>query len=149
LAKLLADIQKATATEILFQQHGFRTTPGTPPPSVTTTMAENVIPTAQQPAAEMQPLEETVSAPSTHAKLKGRVNWSMYEADKLNSRMRIHEDRLRNKSTGIKYRSMRSNEKFDMIMEDLAKEDPPILCAAGQIADKWERMTTDFKKVYD
>jgi hypothetical protein len=82
-------------------------------------------------------------------KLKGRVNWSAYKADKLVSRMKIHEERLKDRSTGIKYRTMSSNEKSERIKEALAKENRPILRTASQIADKWERMTTEFKKVYD
>ncbi|GAQ93669.1 hypothetical protein KFL_017880010 [Klebsormidium nitens] len=87
-------------------------------------------------------------APAGAAK-KTRTNWSVYEGDMLIAVMKIHEDALLDPSTGIKYRTMSAAEKFTMISERLAQLDPPVYRTISQIEDKWDRMTSDFKKVYD
>jgi hypothetical protein len=80
---------------------------------------------------------------------KTRTNWSVYEGDMLNAQMKIHEDMLLDPSTGIKYRTMSGSEKFTMISERLSQLNPPVHRTISQIEDKWDRMTSDFKKVYD
>ncbi|GAQ80929.1 hypothetical protein KFL_000660240 [Klebsormidium nitens] len=88
------------------------------------------------------------AVPGTAAK-KSRKNWSVYEGEMLAAQMKIHEDMLLDKSTGIKYRTMSATEKFEMISARLRSLDPPVDRTASQIEDKWDRMTGDFKKVYD
>lgn len=80
---------------------------------------------------------------------KPRVNWSMYEVDQLIAEMKIHEEMLQDKSTGIKYRTMSANEKFERIAGRLAKLEPPVFRSASQIEDKWDRLAGDFRKVFD
>jgi hypothetical protein len=80
---------------------------------------------------------------------KTRAVWGMYDVDMLNAQMREHEEMLRDKSTGIKYRSMSSAEKFERIADRLSKLEPPVIPTPSQVEDKWDRLAADFRKVFD
>jgi hypothetical protein len=67
----------------------------------------------------------------------------------LNAQMREHEEMLRDKSTGIKYRSMSSAEKYGRIVDRLFKLEPPVIRTPSQVEDKWDRLAADFRKVFD
>jgi hypothetical protein len=80
---------------------------------------------------------------------KSRAVWGLYDVEMLNAQLKEHEEMLRDKSTGIKYRSMSAAEKFERIAERLSKLDPPVIRTPSQIEDKWDRLAADFRKVFD
>jgi hypothetical protein len=80
---------------------------------------------------------------------KTRAVWRLYDVDMLNAQMKVHEEMLRDKTTGIKYRSMSSAEKFKRIADRLSKLEPPVIRTSSQVEDKWDRLIADFRKVFD
>ncbi|GAQ78154.1 hypothetical protein KFL_000080600 [Klebsormidium nitens] len=80
---------------------------------------------------------------------KPRAVWGVYDVEMLNAQLKEHEEMLRDKSTGIKYRSMSAAEKFERIAERLSKLDPPVIRTPSQVEDKWDRLAADFRKVFD
>lgn len=157
LANLLAQLQPFFATQLSSQSLELTSEPlsqvqlqGQPQVPTTGAQAEsnqdNVPVTSESTRTHNQ--TPASSVPGNAAK-KSRKNWSVYEGEMLAAQMKIHEDMLLDKSTGIKYRTMSATEKFEMISARLRSLDPPVDRTASQIEDKWDRMTGDFKKVYD
>jgi hypothetical protein len=145
LATLLAQLQPFFSTQLSFpslelgpealsqvQPQGQRQVPTTGfqgetnQENVPAVLSESTRTHSQTPAS---------AVPGTAAK-KSRKNWTVYEGKMLAAQMKIHEDMLLDKSTGIKYRTMSATEKFEMISARLRSLDPPVDRTASQIEDK-------------
>jgi hypothetical protein len=152
LARIIVQIQQVVAGRLAQELHAAMQGQRVHDPPVKQRASNSSASNSNQQPSTHAADQDTIvlpGAPPAAAKRKAMPNWSVYEAEVLVEEMKMHEEMLLDKSTGIKYRTMSAVEKFTQIASRLLLAQSPVVRTPSQIEDKWDRMTADFKKVYD